>query len=540
MSLLSGLYVGTTALKTSSDALNTTSHNISNADSPGYTRQQVSQSTRQYVLISNATAKVAAKQTGLGVQYAETRQVRSYFLDQNYRREAGRSAFYEVSYEALVHMQDLLGESSELYFGKEIEEFWKSIQELAGHPESAVTQGVFVSKAQILLERADLVYKSMQDYQKNLNNDVKKYTDQLNDLGEKLVELNKKIAKVEAGGVEHANDYRDARNYVLDQMAELCNISYTEDLDGYVSVQIEGVDFVKKNNFYEMKLYENESGFYTPFWPHITESGINAQGKVYYEPENVEKGKVFNLEKEISTAANTDIGRLKAILLARGDHSADSSEMYPADEYNKKIAPSICMNLQAEFDQLITNVVKTVNDVLKDVTDKALQQIDGYPDQNMPQDKTLFVRRDIRLGDTPADGWHIGNVVVNEIFRQQPARLRFMKNDKEVDQATADELKAAFEKEAYSLNPNVQKQSSIKGYYTDFVGQVSNTGSVTKLLYEYQLDMKEETQYAREQVHGVSTDEELQFMIKFQNAYNAASRYITTVNSMLENLIAQF
>ena len=69
MSLFSGLYVGTTALKVASDALNTTSHNISNADTPGYTRQQVSQSTRHYNILSNATTKVAAKEIGMGVSY---------------------------------------------------------------------------------------------------------------------------------------------------------------------------------------------------------------------------------------------------------------------------------------------------------------------------------------------------------------------------------------------------------------------------------------------------------------------------------------
>ena len=67
MSLFSGLYVGTTALKVASDALNTTAHNVSNADTKSYTRQQVSQSTRHYNILSNATTKVAAKEIGMGV-----------------------------------------------------------------------------------------------------------------------------------------------------------------------------------------------------------------------------------------------------------------------------------------------------------------------------------------------------------------------------------------------------------------------------------------------------------------------------------------
>lgn len=531
MSLFSGLYMGTTALRVASDALNTTAHNISNADTAGYTRQQVSQSTRHYHKIADATALVAAKQVGMGVQYAETRQVRDFFLDQVYRRESGRSAFYEVSYEALVHVQDLLGESGDRNFGEAIEDYWETIQELANDPSSAVTQGLFVSKAQTLIERATNVYKSLKDYQSNLNSEVKKYVDKLNDYGKKLAEINKQIVNVEAGGIERANDLKDTRNYLLDEMAQLCDITYSEDVDGYVSVQIEGVDFVKRNVFYEMKLDEDpENGFYTPFWPHIAESTVNEKGEVVYSPEEVERGKVFNLDREISTAANTDVGRLKALLLVRGDHAADCSEMEDKDYYNREIAPSVCMNIQAEFDKLISNIAMSVNKILKDT---------GYTDGTQNTDNALFVRIN-KEGMADDEGWHVGNIAVNEAFLKQPALLNFVKDDEKVDHEAADRLKEVFEAEIYTLNPNTEKRSAFKDFYGDLVVQVSNTGSVNKLLYEYQLDTQEEASFAREQVLGVSTDEELQFMIKFQNAYNVASRYITTLNSMLESMISQF
>lgn len=530
MSLFSGLYVGTTALRVASDALNTTAHNISNSDTEGYTRQQVSQSSRQYTLISTANSKVAAKQVGMGVNYAETRQVRDFFLDQVYRRESGRSAFYEVSYEALVHVQDLLDASGDRDFGTAIEEYWKTIQEMANDPSSAVTQGLFVSKAQTLIERATNVYKSLVDYQNNLNREVKKYVDKLNDYGKELAELNKQIVSVEAGGVERANDLKDSRNYLLDQMAELCSISYSEDVDGFVSVQIEGVDFVKRNVFYEMKLDENKNGYYTPFWPHIIESSVNEKGEVVYSPEEVAKGQVFHLDREISTAANTDVGRLKSILLTRGDHAADCSEMEDVDQYNKEIAPSICMNIQAEFDKLISNIVTSVNSILKET---------GYTDGSGNTDDALFVRIN-KEGMDDDDGWHVGNIAVNEAFLKQPALLDFVRNEDSVDHEAADRLKEAFEQEIYKLNPNTEKRSAFKDFYADMLIQVTNTGSVNKLLYEYQLDVQEESNFAREQVLGVSTDEELQFMIKFQNAYNVASRYITTLNSMLESMINQF
>ncbi len=544
MSLFSGLYVGTTALRVASDALNTTAHNLSNTDTVGYTRQQVSQSSRHYNILANATVSTSSKEIGMGVRYAETRQVRDVFLDQVYRRESGRSAYYEVSYEALVHVQDLLGESGDRNFSEAISDYWKTIQELAGDPSSAVTQGLFVSKAQTLIERATNVYKSLVDYQNNLNNEVEKHVKKLNDYAERIVELNKEIAKIEAGGVEHPNDLRDERNYILDQMADLCSISYTEDVNGYVSVQIEGVDFVKGNIHYEMMMSENEYGYYMPFWPHIIESTVNENGEKVYSPEEVAKGRVFNLEREISTAANTDVGRLKGILLARGDHPADCSEMENAEEYDRKIAPSIIMNVEAEFDKLISNIVKEVNQILKDAgyTDGSVRQEDK---DNMTAaeyanvDDALFVRINTE-GMEAGEGWHIGNIAVNDKFLQQPAILNFVTPDGGEDRETAEKLKAAFEAEIYTLNPNSEKRTNFANFYNDLVFQVANTGEVNKLLYEYQLDTQEETGFAREQILGVSSDEELQFMIRFQNAYNVASRYITTLNSMLESMINQF
>ena len=101
MSLMGSLYVGTSGLQTGQNALNTTAHNMSNIDTTGYTRQQVQLGTRFYNTISTNGSAVAYQQTGLGVNYTNVKQVRDYFLDKTYRRESGRSAFYDVSTDAI-------------------------------------------------------------------------------------------------------------------------------------------------------------------------------------------------------------------------------------------------------------------------------------------------------------------------------------------------------------------------------------------------------------------------------------------------------
>ena len=121
---------------------------------------------------------------------------------------------------------------------------------------------------------------------------------------------------------------------------------------------------------------------------------------------------------------------------------------------------------------------------------------------------------------------------------QKPSMLGFRLEDGSEDKATADSLKEAFMEEKYSLNPNVKKKASFVDYYDDLVAQVANSGYAFRSIYVNQEGTVDSVYAAREQVSGVSSDEELSNMIKFQNAYNASSRYINVLDEMLEHLLS--
>ena len=110
MPLMGNLYIGSSGLQTSQNALNTTAHNLSNTDTVGYVRQQVQQSNKSYLKISIDPKSINNKQTGLGVTYSRVKHIRDEFLDKMYRRESGRSMFYEVSAETLEEVESQLGE----------------------------------------------------------------------------------------------------------------------------------------------------------------------------------------------------------------------------------------------------------------------------------------------------------------------------------------------------------------------------------------------------------------------------------------------
>ena len=566
---MGSLYIGSSGLQTSQNALNTTAHNLSNVDTTGYTRQQVQQSNKAYVTLSTDPKSISNKQTGLGVTYSRVKQVRDYFLDKTYRKESGRSMFYEVSTEVMEEVESQLGELNGEAFQTTMTDFWTAIQELSKDPSSSVTQGLIVQRASEFVQRAGAVYDGLSSYQDNLNTQIKQNVDKINKYGNQLLTLNDQIRAIESGGIEHANDLRDARNQILDELAELTNMTFSEDRYGSVSVKIEGVDFVKDGTCYEIAMKTDEAtGFVTPFWPQDATYTVRDDGTRVY---NIDGAEVFDLSVEISSDLGTDVGGLKAMLLARGDHRANYTDL--AEGKYDGVSQSVVMNIQGEFDQMVHNVVTKVNDILAQAAGVQEGQLtingktdtyryctvdpdgymrmedgspiqlftkvttDGYEKVTTDDGKEYWVMKEEKA-DSPESLYTIGNLQVNSALMQEPSKLGFRLADGSEDKATAEALKAAFTEEAYTLNPNVQKKTTFVDYYTDLVSQVANSGYVFRSIYENQVNTVEATQSAREQVIGVSTDEELSNMIKFQNAYNASSRYINVISEMLEHIIS--
>lgn len=548
MPLMGSLYIGASGLQSGQNALNTTAHNLTNIDTTGFTRQQTLLSSKRYITISKNPAAVSDQQYGIGVNLSAVRQVRDYFLDQTYRKESGRSTFYEASTDVLGEVENVLGELNGEDFQTSLTNLWTAVQELSKDPSSSVTQGLLVQRSAEFINRANAVYQDLTNYQDNLNKQIKEKVTTINQYGKQIQALNDQIRKIECGGIEHANDLRDTRNQILDELGKLCKMTYSEDSTGNVSVRIEDSDFVRGDLFYEIGLDASDAtGFYTPFWIKDAEYTVLADGTKKY---NIEGAQVFNLDQTVSSSLDTDIGGLKALLLARGDHRSNYTDIN--NNYDS-ISQSIVMNVQAEFDQMIHHVTTKINSILAEVYDPSRGYMcdkDGSPLQLFQKVTTdgyekvtdaggnvtwKYAEEDPARTDTL---YTLGNLQVNANLLREPSMLNFKKADGSADYDTTDKLKAAFTDESYTLNPNVLKKTTFVDYYKDLVSQVANTGSAFRNIYENQQTTVEATYNAREQIVGVSSEEELSNMIRFQNAYNASSRYINVINELLEHIIS--
>lgn len=560
---MGSLYIGASGLQQSQNALNTTANNLANVETTGYVRQQVLFADRNYNTFDTKSA-ISKQQAGLGVNIADVVHTRDYFLDKYYRTENGRQAFYDATNEAVQEVITSFQELEGTTFQSGMYDFWTAFQEFAKIPDSSVNQNLVVQKGVLFVERAQGIIDNMKSYQNKINTKISESIDRINELGHTIQELNLQIQKVEAGKIETAMTLRDERDNALDELSQYAQIDFSETSDGIVKVKLEGVQFVDEVHVFEMgKKVDKATGFITPTWPHLSDASLG-----HYT-------NVFDYSVDISSEMNTDIGMLKAQVLARGDHVANYTDVagLTADQYNDGAGMSVMLSAQAEFDQLVHGVMTAINDVLSPLTTKSFTGADGTVYNNVKvwdeekgcvgndgekPGRELFVRRGMdRYREVTADDgkvYYVYNeedttdtskmyttygVSINQDLLDAESNLPYLRQNGEVAQEMAEELAAVWEKKGMTLNPNDTDPCTFEGYYEKFMNGLSTKGNVYESIAQSLSGSVTSISNQRQQVIGVSSDEELTNMIKYQNAYNAASRYINVISDMLEHIITQ-
>ena len=556
------LYVGASGLQNAQNAINTTANNLANVDTKGYVRQQVRYADKNYTILKDSRANVNMQQSGLGVSIGDVVHARDIFLDKTYRQETGRMSFYSARYETAAYVEDLMQELNGQQFKQSVSDLWQAFQEVSTKPADSTNQNLVLQKADLLVSRTQKLYSDLQNYQSNINDQIKDDVDRVNTIGNRIYELNLQIQRVEAGGTETAMTLRDERDSLLDELGNYGRIEVTEDATGFTYVDMEGVRFVDENRCYNMGLKAADgTGFYTPYWP---------------QQSDVEKGQyvpVFRLSGEISSEMNTDIGSIKSKLLVRGDAYGRREDMASEKSYGN-IEGCTLMEVQAELDVLFSNIVRSMNDIYcpNTETTSAFTSTDGvtYPagtkildeencargvDGEIPP-RELFTRIGIDRytkvtgkdgktyyvyneedPDVSSTRYAIGTITVNSDLKRQITLMPAYKKDGSVDYEMGAKLAAAWEVKDMKLNPYDQKPCTFEEYYDKMVDQLGIEGNTYKSVTETLSGAVSSVDSKRQQVSGVSSDEELSNMIKFQSAYNAASRFMNVISEMTETIV---
>ncbi len=536
MSSISSLSRAVSALMANQTALNTTAHNLTHVNTEGFVRQQVLFKESPYDHIGKSGT--STKSIGMGTDIQTIRQVRDIFLDQSYREESGRMGFYGAQANAVEEIETILGETEGESFSKMLDNLWVSLNELSKHPDGLETRGSFIQNAVIFVEKSNLIMEQINNYQSNLNGEVLDTVDRINVIGKEIKQMNDLIARSEIPG-GNANDYRDQRNLLLDELSGLVDVSYREEADGTVLVSVENVPFVIRGNFYPMDVVQAEpfSNLVVPNWPNL---GVQ----------------VFNFDNPVGPSYDNDIGQLKGMIMARGTRSANYTDLQNAAVYTNEIKDSVVMQVQAQFDNLIHGIVTMVNDIVSPKTAGTPAYLDIA---NAPygldgsQGTEIFVRKHMERYDAtsiPAGQYNeedpsnlislysAGNIQLNSKVAANYNLINLSANlGYDGDNSVVQNMLQAWDAPFSALEPGTSGVMTFREYYTGLVGSIGSIGSVATLQMENQELMSDQINNQRLMHTGVSSDEELGNMMKYQHAYNAAARVVTTVDAMIEQIV---
>lgn len=233
----SGLYIAVSGLRAQQVGIDVTTHNVANANTPGFSRQRVQLETTPPLNVPGLVGGAGLGQIGTGVEAEAIQRLRDLFADLQYRGEAGTLAQAKTALETLEQVESVFDEPSESGIAAQLAAFFDAWQDLADDPSDPGARAVVVQQAAALAARFNRAAQQLGALRQHLNDRVALGVDEVNRLAAQVAELNEQIVWVENGGMR-ANDLRDRRDLLLDRLAELAQASATEQADGSVTVSL--------------------------------------------------------------------------------------------------------------------------------------------------------------------------------------------------------------------------------------------------------------------------------------------------------------
>ena len=233
-----GLNVALTGVVTNQRALNTVSHNLTNATTPGYSRQRVDTAAQTPFPYPALNMPVGPGQIGTGVVATQHLRLRDQFVDINYRATASDVGQFDARANALSTLDTVIDEPGDTGITHLLSEFWGSWQALSLQPDSAANRETVRHAGQALAQGFNDLAGQLTAAQTEADTRIGLGVARVNELAGQVNELNQQIAMIVAVGQE-PNDLRDQRDLLIDQIAGFADITVTEPgTNGKVSIAI--------------------------------------------------------------------------------------------------------------------------------------------------------------------------------------------------------------------------------------------------------------------------------------------------------------
>ena len=222
--LLSTLNTAKSGMNVSQVAIQTTSHNISNINTPGYSRQRVNQSASSPYSMPGKNSNFGAGQIGTGAQIDDVTRIRNSFYDYQYRSESHQYGNTSVKYEYFKNIEGIFNEPSDTAISSSLNSFFNSWSELSKDPQSSGVKSVVIENGKCLSNSINSAFKRLESLEEGLDKQSEYIMDEVNSMLSQLDKLEKNIKIIQGSG-KSPNDFLDQRDQLLDNLSFKLNIN---------------------------------------------------------------------------------------------------------------------------------------------------------------------------------------------------------------------------------------------------------------------------------------------------------------------------
>jgi flagellar hook-associated protein 1 len=548
------LNTGKVGLLSQQFAIEVTGQNIANVQTEGYSRQEI-------VLEANNPRSFGFGQIGTGVRVSGIERAHDEFLAGQITDEKINGGLFDLKKDVFDQMEILFDRTFGGSLNDNFNEFFGSLQDLANNPGGLAERADVLGKAETILEEFKRIGDGLFDERVNIDQTIISEVSEINGLITKIAELNQNIHANETVEGFNANDLRDRRDRLVNQLAEKIDINVTTEADGQIDITTgNGQPLVLKYQALSVTttLNGNNNGFrninvigITGTATNITNSLLGGKLKGLVDMRDTELDSTLDKLDRLAAGFIQEVNRVHK----DGVGNDGSSGL----DFFTSLTPTSIVNTSntGSASVSISNVSPTTASV-----DKFQIQFTGSNAFTLNNLTTGLASGTFTFANgtavTLADGLSVtfsgaaasGDTIdfsISEGASRTAAVSSTVKNN--LQKIAAGKTLSGDGKNALELS-NLQNRLSFNGtslqsgsgsytfsdFYNSIVTAVAVESSSARLSANQQDGIQLQLNVRRESNSGVSIDEEMINLIKFQQAFNAAARIITTVEEMLNTL----
>ena len=559
-STFSGLNTMVNGIYTQRLGLNTVGHNISNSNTEGYSRQTAhaaaTPSSEVYTL-------AGASQVGNGSTVTSVIRARDIYADRQYWKENSTDGYYNGKANNYAKIESIFNDSDNSGVQDAMEKFYQAWQDCSTTASSDTSRQNVINAGQNFAQSLQIAAKQTKEQIDSLYDDISLSVVKMNRLMGQVVELNKNIAGIEATGA-HANDLRDQRDLIVDQLTSMTDITVYESANGMYTLVSNGTTLVngitkvdlemsapKNNTTYSLSDYDimiKQTGtVYTPG---------NGELKAQFEAVAEDKGyidQVANMAAFMFTTMNDQ---------HKAGYGIDGSKDKPFGNANPKDNATTGLNFYGESDKIFEwdakngklDVYKKKADGTKDNASKeslsGMQILEIFTVNSELTATDGHKKLATRSGERDTGGKLLyqtaaGGTTTDVTKAQKDAKGNPLPVDVNGtgDGSNAVWVAALFNCERDKTSPEVNGtdrligNGSLYSYYNTSMTTMGSDASNMNGRVKFQSGVMDQVENLRSSTNGVNWDEELSNMITFQQGYSACSRCLSAMDECLDKLI---